>query len=118
MRNFVGRTARAGASGVALSLVAPSELSLVSLIQKAQDEKAQSDGAHAASDSGTDTDTASVSIALSTPCTTVSVDAQDRKEVEKYTGWPDAMIGTLAAFLLITAAAGWAGVCVCAIGRV
>eukprot|EP01043_Picozoa_sp_COSAG02_P028638 COSAG02_NODE_1744_length_11100_cov_6.084083_12_plen_96_part_00 len=57
-----GRTARAGASGVALSLVAPSELSLVSLIQKAQDEKAQSEAAHVASDAVTDT--ASVSIAL------------------------------------------------------
>ena len=68
---FVGRTARAGASGVALSLVAPSELSLVSMIQKAQDEKAQSDGAHAASDA----DTASVSLALPTPCKTVTVDA-------------------------------------------
>ena len=73
MRNSVGRTARAGASGVALSLVAPSELSLVSMIQKAQDEKAQSDGAHAPSD--TDTDSASVSIALPTPCKTESVDA-------------------------------------------
>jgi hypothetical protein len=47
---------------VALSLVAPSELSLVSLIQKAQDEKAQSEAAHVASDANADT--ASVSIAL------------------------------------------------------
>lgn len=47
---------------MALSLVAPSELSLVSLIQKAQDEKAQSEAAHVASDAVTDT--ASVSIAL------------------------------------------------------
>lgn len=47
---------------MALSLVAPSELSLVSLIQKAQDEKAQSEAAHVASDANADT--ASVSIAL------------------------------------------------------
>ena len=50
----IGRTARAGASGVALSLVSPSELGLVATIQKAQEEKAKTEGAHAASDASDD----------------------------------------------------------------
>ena len=41
---YIGRTARAGASGVALSLVSPSELGLVATIQKAQEEKLRKEG--------------------------------------------------------------------------
>ena len=101
---------------MALSLVAPTELGLVSSIQKAQDEKAQSEAAHAASDA--DTNTASVSIALLpskmhkswTDNSTVQNQIGNRARLERIQtegrGELDAMIGTLAAFLLITALAG------------